>query len=167
MSKKIGKIIGTHGLHGDVRIVHEVKPGQDMSAWDCFQLELLPGSRIPFFIKEIEEIQEGEWICTFEGIQSKEAAQQLVNKAVFESINFSVTLVGEENWSQIMGFAVWNETEYVGRITGVVDLSQNVLFEVEGDGKEHLIPAVAEFILDIQADQQKIIMQLPEGLLDL
>ena len=167
MSKKIGRIIGTHGLHGDVRIVHEVQPGQDISGWDCFQLELLPGSRIPFFIEEIEEIQEGEWICKFEEVQSKEDAQRLVNKNVFESIQFSAPLVGEQTWNHILGFAVWNEAEYVGKITGVVDISQNVLFEVENEGKEYLIPAVQEFILDIQANTQRIIMQLPDGLLDL
>ena len=57
----------------------------------------------------------------------------------------------------------------MGRTLSYVDdATENVLFGVEKpDGNEVLIPASDEFIISVDAENRKIRVSLPEGLLDL
>jgi 16S rRNA processing protein RimM len=43
----------------------------------------------------------------------------------------------------------------------------NTLFQVEGPKGELLIPAQEDFIQDINHEKREILVELPEGLLDL
>ena len=73
-------------------------------------------------------------------------------------------------WSAIIGFqlidAIYNKV--VGEITAVDDSTLNVLFEVTtADGRDILVPASEELILDVDTQQRAIHMNIPEGILDL
>lgn len=45
--------------------------------------------------------------------------------------------------------------------------TENVLFEVEYNGRLLLIPAVDEFVCEIDEDNRKLYLNIPDGLLDL
>ena len=51
-------------------------------------------------------------------------------------------------------------------VTGFID-GENPLFRVRIGSREVLIPAVEEFIADIDQERQSIEFDLPEGLLEL
>lgn len=55
----------------------------------------------------------------------------------------------------------------IGVVSDFYDNDVNPLFEIELDGKRHLVPAVEEFIAGFNKRSRTIVMQLPEGLLDL
>jgi 16S rRNA processing protein RimM len=54
----------------------------------------------------------------------------------------------------------------LGQITDIDDATLNTLFVVDYQDDELLIPACEEFIIDIMPDERRILMQLPEGLLE-
>ncbi|MFI3317864.1 MAG: ribosome maturation factor RimM [Rikenellaceae bacterium] len=66
----------------------------------------------------------------------------------------------------LIGFAVVIDGVQ-GELTGYIESAHNPLFEIELEGKEHLIPAAEEFIAAIDFDARRIVFILPEGLLDL
>ena len=55
----------------------------------------------------------------------------------------------------------------LGKITSVDDTTENVLFEVDHNGRELLIPAVDELVSEVDEENRKLYMNIPEGLLDL
>ncbi len=46
------------------------------------------------------------------------------------------------------------------------DLTENVLFIVEHEGEEIMIPAADDLILDIDDENETILMDLPQGLVN-
>ena len=55
----------------------------------------------------------------------------------------------------------------LGKIVAVDDSAENVLFEIDHDGRELLVPAVDEFVNEIDEENRRLYMSIPEGLLTL
>jgi len=67
-----------------------------------------------------------------------------------------------------IGFTVIDsEKGVLGKIVSIDDSTENVLFEVEYNGRLLLIPAVDEFVCEIDEDNRKLYLNIPDGLLDL
>jgi 16S rRNA processing protein RimM len=106
----------------------------------------------------------------FEGVDTLEQARSLTNCEVF----FPRALAGENaeevSWAQLTGLCLVDNRndQSIGTVTAVDDTTENILLEVE-DEKGHtlLIPAVPAFIKDIDMEEKKIRVELPEGLINL
>ena len=69
---------------------------------------------------------------------------------------------------QLEGARVTTEDgRLVGRVTGVEHGGAQDLWVVAGDGREHLIPAVPDIVLDVDVAAGRVVIRPPEGLLDL
>jgi 16S rRNA processing protein RimM len=68
--------------------------------------------------------------------------------------------------SSLVGFKIVSvpDGSTIGTIAAIDDTTQNILFELE-DGT--LIPASDELIENIDVNKKEIIMNIPEGLLDI
>ena len=63
---------------------------------------------------------------------------------------------------------MYNNDDAVGRIIDIDDSTENVLFIVELPDKSHVqIPAVDDLVEELHENEQKIVMNLPEGLLNI
>ena len=69
---------------------------------------------------------------------------------------------------EVIGFII-KDKNYgnVGTITSINDASSQALFEVEGNGKQILIPINDEFIVEVNRKNKTILVETPEGLIDL
>ena len=61
---------------------------------------------------------------------------------------------------RIFIMAVW------GEIVAVDDSTMNVLFVIEKDGDELLLPAHEEFIIDLDRENRVLKVDIPDGLLE-
>ena len=77
----------------------------------------------------------------------------------------------EVSWQQLQGFEVLDhqhDDRVVGRVAGVDVSTVNTLLEVEReDGSEVLIPASEELVVDVDISGRQIVLDIPDGLLDL
>jgi 16S rRNA processing protein RimM len=64
-------------------------------------------------------------------------------------------------------YVIYNNNSIIGKIIDIVENKNQDLFEVVFNEKRILVPLVDEFIVNIDNDTKKIIMNLPEGLTDL
>jgi 16S rRNA processing protein RimM len=55
----------------------------------------------------------------------------------------------------------------VGRVIRIEASPAQDLWVVEGDGREHLVPAVPEIVVDVDVGAGRVVIRPPEGLLDL
>ncbi len=166
MLQRIGKINKSHGVKGDIIITHNIIIPAKKIDWDAFMIELQPNSFIPFFIEEIRIANDKELICKFEEINSREKVNELLNKNVYASPNFSV-IQQTDNYNNLVNFEIYNNEEKIGKICSILSHGKIELFEVAYQDKEILIPAQKELILKIDEENNIVYMNLPEGLLDL
>ena len=55
----------------------------------------------------------------------------------------------------------------VGRVTGIERGAAQDLWVVAGAGREHLIPAVPEIVLEVDLGARRVVIRPPDGLLEL
>ena len=159
---KIGRIGKPHGIGGEVtlRISDDVFDRVDAD----YLVLMVDGIFVPFFIEEYRFRSEEVALVKFEDIDTMDRAAELTGCDVF----FPRHLADIDNdvltWSQIVGYDIVDVAsgKVIGRIESVDESTINVLLEL-ADGT--LIPAVDEFIDDIDHEALKLFMSLPDGLL--
>ena len=159
---KIGRIGKPHGIGGEVtlRFSDDVFDRVDAE----YLVLMVDGILVPFFIEEYRFRSEEVALVKFEDIDTMDRAAELTGCDVF----FPRHLADMDNdvltWSQIVGYDGVDVAagKVIGRIESVDESTINVLLEL-ADGT--LIPAVDEFIDDIDHEARKLFMSLPDGLL--
>ena len=159
---KIGRIGKPHGIGGEVtlRFSDDVFDRVDAE----YLVLMVDGILVPFFIEEYRFRSEEVALVKFEDIDTMDRAAELTGCDVF----FPRHLADIDNdvltWSQIVGYDIVDVAsgKVIGRIESVDESTINVLLEL-ADGA--LIPAVDEFIDDIDHEALKLFMSLPDGLL--
>ena len=161
---KIGKLGKAHGIKGEISFLLDDDVFDRMDA-DYLVLDI-DGILVPFFIEEYRFKTDSNALMKFEGIDSQEQARDLTGCDVFFPRDMANEEEGDLSWASLVGFNLVDaETEKtIGKISSIDDTTINILFELE-DGK--LIPASEELITDVDTKKQQIIINLPEGILEL
>ena len=160
---RIGRLGKAHGVKGEVSFQFD---DDIFDRVDCDYLVLdVDGILVPFFIEEYRFRSDSVALVKFEDIDTQQRAAELTGCDVY----FPRALAAEDespSLTMLVGFDIVeaNGGTTVGRIAAIDDSTANLLFELE-DGR--LIPANDDLIEDIDTQQQKITMSLPEGLLTL
>jgi len=166
---KIGKIGKPHGVKGEVSLLFEDNVF-DRVETDYLILEI-DGILVPFFFDEYRFKSGSTALVSFSGIDSKDKAQELTGCDVFFPKSLSDRAEDEPSWSELVGFKLIDTTtvsKAIGTITAVDAATMNTLFKVKTlDGRNVLVPAAEDFILNVDKENKEIAVKLPAGLLDL
>ena len=66
---------------------------------------------------------------------------------------------------QVLGMQVVTvEGEEVGAVTDILTTGANDVYVVKGHGKETLVPALADVVVEVNVDRRRMVVDLPEGL---
>lgn len=168
---RIGKIVGTHGLKGNLKVYSDA---ESLLAFTDY------GS---LFIREKKDIDpDASWKVThiqphkgpvilicLAGVTTREAAEALVGGILcVERDHFPEPEDGYYYWADLMGLEVRTlGGERLGTIRRLFEAGGNDLFEVVGEGREIFIPANAEVVREVVPEEGYLVVELPEGLLDL
>ena len=166
---KIGKGNKCHGIKGEISFTFTDDSFDENK--DCpFLIFELEGIFVPFRIENIRFTSDSTALIQLKTIDSDEKARKLSNKDVFYPKQ-QIKQISERSsltWNYFIGFSLFNESNHkIGEIIDVDETTINVLFVVKQEDSECLIPAIQDFILQIDEEQQTLRMQLPEGLLDI
>lgn len=163
----IGKVCKTHSLQGEV-VCEFTDFSFDESDAEYLVIDL--GSfLVPFFLEEYRFKNDTAAIVKFEGVDNETEANKLVGMSIYLPLSFKPALTHENmTWNDFIGFRLIDEhAGELGEITYVDDSTANVLFVVHYKDEKIYIPAVEEFVVDIQLEEKRIIMNLPDGLLSI
>lgn len=162
---KIGLFNKPHGIHGELSFsfTDDIFDRVDNDYFVC----LLDGIFVPFFIEEYRFRSETTALVKLEGIDSAEKARMFTNVEVYFPVKYAEEVDESElSLSFFVGFTMRTaEGEELGEIIDVDESTENVLFVVDYQKKELLIPAQEEFITDIDQRHKIMTVHLPEGLL--
>jgi 16S rRNA processing protein RimM len=121
--------------------------------------------------RRIEEAwdHQGRLVLKLEGIDTVESAAALAGAWVEVDSREAVALPeGSYFDHDLVGCTVVDSRgEELGRIKEVLRLEGNHQLVVEHRGADYMIPARAEFCTSIRIDERRVVVDLPEGLIDL
>ena len=166
----IGRVVKTQGLAGEVKVEPLTgDAGRFRSLEGCYVLSDDLGTAAELRRVEAVRFQQGAPIIKLAGADGIDAASALVGRllAVREE---AVRPLGPGvfyHW-QLVGCRVTTEDgREVGLFSHVEEGQAQDLWVVRQGEREHLIPAVAEIIIKVDADAKAIVIRPPEGLLEL
>lgn len=164
---KIGQFNKPHGVNGELgfTFTDDVFDRGESPYIICE----VDGIFVPFFIEEYRFRSENSALMKLEDVDTEEEARSFVNRVVYYPKSFYIdeeTEVAPGDY--FIGFKVIDE-EYgeLGVIESVDDSTANILFVVEYQGRELLIPANDDFVTALDEKHKIIRMNIPEGLLDM
>ena len=153
-----GKIVNTHGIRGEVKIV----PWADSPEFLCD----LPALYIDG--KEVKlrsaRVHKGNVIALLEGIDDVNAAMLLKEKVVSMSRDDVELPEGSFYIADIIGLRVVDEAgKELGVLDDILSPSLQQVYVIKGQ-REIMIPAVPEFILETNVEGGYIKVRLIEGM---
>ena len=150
--------MNTHGIRGEVRIVPWADDAAFLKKFKTFYIDNKP-------VRVLQSrVHKDMLIAQLEGINDINAAMPLKNKVVFIDRKDARLPKGAFFIQDILGASVVDEAgNEVGKLTDVLDLPRGQVYEVKGE-TEHLIPAVDEFIVSVDAEAGVIVVRLIEGM---
>lgn len=130
----------------------------------------LGNNLVPFFIERSSLHKSNLLRVKFEDVDTEADAEALLKHKLYLPLAALPKLSGNKfYYHEVIGFEV-EDTQFgkVGKIIGVNDTTTQALFEIEDEqGNEILIPIIDSFIEKVDRTKQKIIVNTPEGLIDL
>ncbi len=161
----IGKIGKVFGAKGELTLV----------LYDTFPEELnfeepvyvdVDSLTVPLFFDKFEPRGRSGATALFADIDSERRASEMVGR------EFAMMVECDESddefyMEDLIGYEAVVANGLCGVITEFIDSDMNPLFEIEIEGKEVLIPAVDDFVEEIDVEQHRVVFSLPEGMLTL
>ncbi len=151
----LGKIVNTHGIKGEIRIISDFKYKKDVFKID----NKLYIDNNTYIINSYRPHKSYDMV-TLNGINDINAAIKLKGLDVYinkEDYNFGY--LNED----LIGLDVYDDNIYKGKIVDIVKSKKYDLFVVDGI-KRHMVPYIKEFIKDIDIDKKRIYVNYIRGL---
>jgi len=164
----LGKIVKKYSFKGEVILKLDTDEPDIYENLDAVFLDL--GDKLlPFFI-ENSLLQKGNQLrIRFEDINNESDADTILKTDVYLPLNLLPKLEGDQFYfHEIIGF-ILEDVNFgeVGKITSINDKTAQDLFVVEKGDSEILIPMIDDFIKKIDRKNKKVIVETPEGLIQM
>ena len=161
---EVGKIVNTHGLRGEVKVV----------TWtdtpDVFEeLEYVYCGSEKLTVQNVK-YQKNNLIVKFAEILSIDDAEKYKNKVLTAERDMLGELPeGAYYIADLIGLNVIDDTgRHIGVISDVFNTGSNDIYEVKREGqKPLLLPVIDDVVLDISLDKKQVTVHIMEGLEDL
>jgi len=159
----VGRIGRAHGVLGEATI--------DVQTDDP-DLRFKVGSKLTLDSGQELTIKSSRWhnqilLLGFEGVNDRNQIESLRDQLISSQVDLSALAPGEYHYQQLIGCQVYlQNNDLVGQVSEVVKLPGQDLLSVDKNGSQVLIPMVKQIIISIDVLAKKIVVNPPEGLLD-
>ncbi|MBP3242342.1 MAG: 16S rRNA processing protein RimM [Ruminococcus sp.] len=159
-----GKIVNTHGIRGEVKIMPYTDSPELLAEFD----RLFLGKAHTEVIIEHSRAFKNMVIAKIEGVNTPEEADKLRNKLLYmhrddleldEDTYFIQDLIGMEVRDADSG-------QVYGKIADVMQTGANDVYVVKGDDREYLVPAIGDVVVSTDIDADIMTIRPLEGLFD-
>lgn len=166
---EIGAFHKTHGIKGELSATFDYDLEPD--GLRCLVLEI-DGIFVPFFIESWRGRGADRYLIKLEGINDETEASAISKLPIF---GISSELPVEEDSDDdgvylydMIGYNLYDKDTPVGIIESINDTTENILFNVEtSEGNIVYIPFAEELIESFDTEAKTIVMDLPEGIINL
>lgn len=167
----IGHYTKPHGVAGEISATIDVDI-EVLRALSCLVSDI-DGIYVPFFVNAVRPKAIETVLLTIDGIDTEQDAARLVNREIY-ALKRDYRHENEEAEADgypldyFIGFELRDsDGNRVGEITQVDEQTENAIFIVEEGDDELLVPATDDLIVEFDLDKKVMVMDLPQGILDL
>ena len=164
----LGKIAKKFSFKGEVLIYLDTDEPELYENMESVFVEF-NNNLVPFFI-ENSSIHKNDFLrVRFEDVKDEAEADRMLGNAVYLPLKMLPKLSGNKFYfHEVIGFEIEDKRLGVfGKIVAVNDSTAQPLFEVLNGDVEILVPMIDHFLVKIDRDNKKVIMDLPEGLVEM
>ena len=149
-----GEIVTTHGVRGEVKVLTWLDSPEMLCEFDRCRIDGIE------YKVESCRVQKTCNLLKLQGVETMEAGQALRGKVIqlYRKDISSDVIFGDE----LIGVEVFSDGKKIGEITEVLDYPGNSVYVIN-NGK-YMIPAVKEFVLSTDIDQNEMQVKLIEGM---
>ena len=151
----IGRIDGTHGLRGDVKVMSF---SGEYEHFDSLETVLLrkDGKEREIAVEAVKR-SGGKAVVSFAGIESVEDAARLRGWELWASREAAAPLGEEEYYiADVIGLTVTDRGEELGSVTAVYDGGQGQLLEVDLGERRALGPFLSVYVEGVDLEAGRI-----------
>lgn len=160
---KIGKIIGTHALKGELKI-RSYSDFNDQRF--VIGHQLLIGDFPDEFIIKTVRFHKGNFLVSFEGLQNINLVEKYVGLNVY-GYKDDIELEDDEYfYGDLIGCTVINDNQEIGKVVSIFNNGAHDILSVETGHGKLSIPYVDAFIEDIDINNKQIKVKLIKGFID-
>jgi len=163
---RVGSILKTKGLKGELHIYVDFDGLEDIDITTIF-VEMA-GKLVPYFVESIKYLQKNAAYLFLEDIDTIEKSSLLIKKDIYLSNKQKPKKRKNEfTLKDLVGFLAIDVDEgELGKITEVQEFPQQFIATVNYKNCEVLFPLNEEIIQSIDVVKGIVLVNLPEGLLD-
>ena len=164
----LGKIAKKFSFKGEVLIYLDTDEPELYEDMESIFVEFNK-NLIPFFIENSSLHKNDFPRVKFEDVDNEEQADEIINCEVYLPISMLPKLEGNKFYfHEVIGFEIEDKRLGVfGKIVSINDSSAQPLFEVVNGSVEILVPMIDQFLVKIDRENKKVVMDLPEGLVEM
>jgi 16S rRNA processing protein RimM len=165
----VGRVGKAHGLRGEVTV--EVRTDDpDTRLAPGVRLDTEPAERGPLTVAS-GRVQGGRLVLAFEGVADRPGAEALRNTMLVVDADPDEAPDDPDEYfdHQLVGLSVVTvDGREVGTVAEMLHLPTQDLFAVRrADGREVLVPFVAEIVPEVDLAARRVVIDPPPGLLEL
>jgi 16S rRNA processing protein RimM len=164
---KIGKLVSAFGLKGEMILKHNLGKKTSLKGLTAIFIEEKKQSFIPWFISEARIKSEDEIYLTLQDVNTREAAIKITQKEVWIPETDFKKFSAKTSPINLLGYTILDGEKELGTILEVIEQPHQLLCRIEMQEKEVLIPLHEETIQKIDRKNKRVIVELPEGLLEI
>jgi len=166
---KTGTINKVNRKTGEISVFFDKKSMEINDELKSVFIEI-DGGLVPFFVEELRSISNESFRLTLQDYASPDLAQRFVGCKVYlaQTDFLQSSPTDRIDTDELTGFEVYDEVfGKIGVINNCIESPNQVLLQILHGEKEILIPLVEEFLIDLDENKRTILLNLPEGLLDI
>ena len=169
----VGHLNKAHGTKGEIYVWPLTDhPENTFVSGGAFYLGdgegALPSEPVVLHIAESRAYRRG-FLVRFEGVHDRHGSEDLCGRYVLRDFDqVGRPEQGEVFYHDLLGMeAVTVDGRRVGEVVEVYELQSADLLEIRGSEKSHMIPYISAMIRSVDVEDNRIVLDPPDGLLDI
>ena len=163
---RVGVIANTHGIRGEVKIFPTT---DDVKRFDYLKEAYIDAGKEKIKV-EVSNVRyfKNLVIVKFKGIDNINDIERYKGKDLLVTRENALPLEeGEYYLADIIGANVYTEDGNVfGSLEDVIETGANLVYSVQHEGKEVLLPVIDDCVKEVNVEEKKVIVHIMKGLLD-
>lgn len=155
-----GKIVNTHGIHGELKVLPWCDGPEFLLNFDTFYIDGQPVKAAA------ARVHKQSVLLTLEGVSDINAAMRLRDKILFIDRNDVNLPEGRNFLADLFGLEVRDADtgKVLGTVADILTPPAHEVYVVRGGEREYMIPAVDAFVLETNVNEGYLSVRLIEGM---
>ena len=163
---RVGVIANTHGIRGEVKVFPTT---DDVKRFDYLKEAYIDAGKEKIKV-EVSSVRyfKNLVIVKFKGIDNINDIERYKGKDLLVTRENALPLEeGEYYLADIIGANVYTEDGILfGSLEDVIETGANLVYSVQHEGKEVLLPVIDDCVKEVNVEEKKVIVHIMKGLLD-